>query len=54
VLNSPTITTPNSQATPASPKVCSSQAITISGSHWVGSHDAVAKVLTEPGCQSDQ
>ena len=41
--------TPQSQATPASPNHSSLRAITTSGSHWVGSHCAVAYVLTEPG-----
>ena len=54
MLNSATSRAPNSQATPARPKDCSSLAITISGSHWVGSHDDVANELTEPGCHSDQ
>ena len=43
-----------SHATPASPNQSPDFAITISGSHCVGSQCAVAKVLTEPGCRSDQ
>ena len=54
MLNNDTSRTPNSQATPASPKACSSLAITTSGSHCVGSHEEVANELTEPGCHNDQ
>src|SRR4051794_23759387 len=46
--------TPESQAMPARPSQSSVLAITTSGSHWVGTQWAVAKVLTEPGSRSDQ
>src|SRR4029079_9163612 len=41
-------------ATPASPNQSSNLAMTISGSHWVGTQCAVACDVTEPGSRSDQ